>query len=268
MKNRKSVVVSGSSSGLGKALVLHYARLGYDIGHIARNPEKLKALSEEIQHSFNVRVVWRSADTSDAQAQIEALDSLVSELGEVDIFIANAGYFKRSKIGDLDFDLLKKMLMTNTFGTLCGIEYMLKRTDNQTSPLKIGVVATTTAFSKPPYHAYYAASKTGLVGGCNAIQKYLAVHNRSLTIIYPGYLDIERFKDRKLPFKINLHVAVRKIAKAIENGKREIIFDWRWKLISQFWKHLPLWAWRIIFKHYVSPHGDDHWQDKLWFSRY
>lgn len=264
----KSVIITGSSSGLGKSLAFYYASLGYNVGLIARNEEKLKSVSEEIQSTYKRKVVWKSADISDVEAQLKALDSICSELGEVDIFIANAGYFKRCKIGDMDFKLFYKILMTNTFGTLCGVEYMIKRTENQSVPLSIGVVATTTAFSKPPYHAYYSASKCGLVGGCHAIQKYLCTREQSLTLIFPGYLDIERFKDRRIPFKIDLDVAVKKVAEAIKNKKHEVVFDWRWRLIVFMWKHLPMCAWRLIFKHFISPSGDDNWQEKLPFSKY
>jgi short-subunit dehydrogenase len=264
----RSVIITGSSSGLGKALALHYAGLGYNLGLIARTEEKLKLLSDEIQNTYHRKVVWKCADISDIDTQIKALDSITEELGEVDVFIANAGHFRRCKIGDMDFELFKKILMTNTFGTICGVEYMIKRTENQTHPLSIGVIATTTAFSKPPYHAYYSASKCGLVGGCQAIQKYLATRNQTLTLIFPGYLDIERFKDRKIPFKIDLDIAVKKVVNAIENKKLEVIFDWRWKLIVFAWKHTPMWAWKLIFKYFISPSGEDNWQERLPFSRY
>lgn len=266
--NERSVIITGSSSGLGKALAVHYASLGYNIGLIARTEEKLRALCDEIRNAYGTKVAWRCADISDVQAQIAALGSIADELGEIDIFIANAGHFKRCRIGDMDFELFKKILMTNTFGTICGVEYMIKRTENQVRPLRIGVIATTTAFSKPPYHAYYSASKCGLVGGCHAIQKFLTTRDQTLTLIFPGYLDIERFKDRKIPFKIGLDVAVKKVVNAIERKKLEVVFDWRWKLIVFAWKHIPMWAWRIVYKRHISPYGDDNWQDRLPFSTY
>lgn len=264
----KSIIITGASSGLGKSLALYYASLGYNIGLIARKEERLQAVSKEIEDTYHKKAVWRATDISDVNLQLQALDSIMQELGEIDIFIANAGCFKRCKVGDMDFDLFKQILMTNTFGTMCGVEYMIKKTENQSTALRTGVIATTTAFSKPPYHSYYSASKCGLVGGCRAIQKYLCTRQQSLTIIFPGYLDIERFKDRKIPFKINLDVAVKKVAKALEHKQREIIFDWRWQSIVFAWKHTPMWAWKIIYKHYISPSGDDNWQERLPFSKY
>jgi short-subunit dehydrogenase len=264
----KLAIITGSSSGLGKSLALYYASQGYNLGLIARTEEKLKLLSDEIQNTYQRKVVWKCADIADVDAQIKALDSIIGELGEVDIFIANAGHFRRCKIGDMDFELFKKILMTNTFGTICGVEYMIKRTENQTNPLSIGVIATTTAFSRPPYHAYYSASKCGLVGGCQAIQRYLVTRDQSLTLIFPGYLDIERFKNRKIPFKIDLNVAVKKVAHAIKNKKHEVVFDWRWKLIVLVWKYTPMWVWKIVYKYYISPLGEDNWQEQLPFSKY
>jgi NAD(P)-dependent dehydrogenase (short-subunit alcohol dehydrogenase family) len=86
----RTVVITGGSSGIGRATAGHFARMGWQVGLIARNEEGLRLARQdvEIEHGTGCIAV---ADVSDSQALEEAAASIEHELGPIDVWVNNAG---------------------------------------------------------------------------------------------------------------------------------------------------------------------------------
>ena len=88
--NGKSVVVTGASSGMGKAIVERFAKEGANIIAVARRKERLEELAESLKDSGG-RVIPFVGDVSKEEAMNEAIDLAVKEFGRLDILVNNAG---------------------------------------------------------------------------------------------------------------------------------------------------------------------------------
>src|SRR4051812_24900099 len=85
------VVVTGASSGIGRATALELGTRGYRVGLIARRREPLDTLAAEILRQGGEAIV-ATADVGDRDALRDAVAAVVGELGPIDVMIANAGY--------------------------------------------------------------------------------------------------------------------------------------------------------------------------------
>lgn len=117
----KSIVVTGASSGMGKAIVELFVKEGANVVATARRKERLEALAQELE-GCSGKVVIAAGDVS-SQADIEAaIDTAVREFGKLDVLINNAGVMDdMSPIGDATNEKLEQVFAVNVFGPFYGM---------------------------------------------------------------------------------------------------------------------------------------------------
>ncbi len=106
---RKTVLITGCSSGFGRALCREFSENGYFVVATARNPASLK----ETPADMKVRL-----DVSDDNSIYEAMDIILKHTQKIDVLINNAGYSFRSAVEEIDVDKLKEMYDVNVLGTI------------------------------------------------------------------------------------------------------------------------------------------------------
>ena len=116
--NGKSVVVTGASSGMGKAIVELFAKEGANVIAVARRKERLEALAEALKDEAG-RVIPFSGDVSNEESISAAIDAAVSEFGRLDILVNNAGIMDdMSPIGDVKNEKIEQVFSVNVFGPM------------------------------------------------------------------------------------------------------------------------------------------------------
>ena len=111
--NGKSVVVTGASSGMGKAIVERFAKEGANIIAVARRRERLEELAEALKDSAG-SVIPFVGDVSKEETMNEAIDLAVKEFGRLDILVNNAGVMDdMSPIGDVKNEKMRFWIETN-----------------------------------------------------------------------------------------------------------------------------------------------------------
>lgn len=120
--NKKKVIITGASSGIGRELALLYGKEGHDLAITSRRKNVLEDIAKEIR-SFNAggKVILASLDVSESADNFKVLPKLAKELGGVDLFIANAGISTNSSFGQKSFEADKKVIDTNLIGLMAGI---------------------------------------------------------------------------------------------------------------------------------------------------
>lgn len=114
----KSVVVTGASSGMGKAIVELFAREGANIVAVARRKERLEELARSLEGCAG-RVLPCVGDMSLQETGDKAIDLAVSEFGKLDLLVNNAGIMDdMGPVGDIANEKLMQVFQVNTFGPM------------------------------------------------------------------------------------------------------------------------------------------------------
>lgn len=175
------VLITGASSGIGKALALEYARLGYDLVLVARNEDKLNEVKDLIGDSCRVEVC--SIDLT----SVSNCKKLYSMYRDVDILINNAGMGVFGEFSNSSLDKEIEMINTNVIAvnTLMKLYLndMVKRDSGQ-----ILNVASIAGFMPGPLMSTYYASKNYVVSLSEGVREELRKQrsNVRLSILCPG----------------------------------------------------------------------------------
>jgi len=115
----KIVLITGATSGFGKATAKLFAKKGNHLIITGRRADRLEKLTNKLIDKYNVRVLPLCFDVRDQKATLEAINTLPEKWKEIDVLINNAGLASGlSKIQDGDFDDWNKMIDTNIKGLL------------------------------------------------------------------------------------------------------------------------------------------------------
>lgn len=157
----KSAIITGGGRGLGKAVALILASEGVNIGITGRNEENLKMTVDEIQKlGVNAHYAVFSMDN---EIQVKAgLDSLVQQLGGVDILINNAGIGDFGSIEEMPTETWEQVIKTNLFGVYYAAKtvYAYMKEKGQGDIIN---VASTAGLKGGPNMSAYAASKAAVI---------------------------------------------------------------------------------------------------------
>ena len=190
-----NILVTGSSRGLGKAIVIEYAKHGYDV-IINYNNSKDKALElkDHIESNYKVKALVIGCDISKEGEIDNMIDEIYKEFGHLDILVNNA-----SIALDQDFELktkedFMKTLETNLVGTyLLSKKIGLKMKETKKGNI-INISSTNGLETTYPESIDYDASKAGIISLNHNLANYFAPYIRVNTIC-PGWINTDMNKD-------------------------------------------------------------------------
>ena len=160
--NGKSIVVTGASSGMGKAIVERFAKEGARIIAVARRKERLEELAEQLKDSGGT-VIPFVGDVSRQETVEAAIDLAVEKFGRLDVLINNAGIMDdMSPIGDVKNEKIDQVFAVNVYGPMYAMRKAVRVFLDQGDGGNIINVASFGAL-RTAAGAVYGASKAALV---------------------------------------------------------------------------------------------------------
>ncbi len=180
---KKLVVITGASSGFGKALALEFNKAGYPLLLLARRLEKLEELRLD-------NTICEKVDVTDKNSFEEAVRKAEEVYGKTDLIINNAGIMLLGNIENQDTNEWQKMLDVNVMGVMNGMQIVM----NDMKERNCGTIVNISSLAgvKPFVgHAAYCASKYGVVGLSEVARGELASSNVRVMRICPGAVDTE-----------------------------------------------------------------------------
>lgn len=169
-------VVTGASAGVGRATAIAFARAGYAVALIARQPERLREAAMEAQAAGG-RVAQFPADVADA-SRIDAIaDEIERTLGPIDVWINNAMATVFAPFEDMTAEEFARVTAVTYLGTVTGTRAALKRMKPRNAGT-IVQVGSALAYRSIPLQSAYCGAKAGVRGFTDSIRSEL-IHARS-----------------------------------------------------------------------------------------
>jgi len=187
--NNKISIITGASSGIGKALSYELAKQGYSIVLVARRKEKLEEISKDLLVKFNTDCLVVNADVSKEEDCKFFIDKTIDKFGQIDILINNAGISQRSMFADLQLDVIKKVMDVNYWGAVYTTKYALPHIVS--SKGSIVTVTSISGMSPLPARTGYCSSKYALHGFMDSLRIEHLKTGVHIMIAAPGYVESE-----------------------------------------------------------------------------
>jgi dehydrogenase/reductase SDR family protein 7B len=254
----KNALVTGASEGIGLATAKRFVELGANVWALARNRERLEALSAEL--GGPPRLVPVAADVSDGPAMEAVTGRILSELGVPDVIVANAGISLDARFENTTDEDLESVYQVNVFGLVRSIRPFLPAMKERGSGRIIFVSSVIGKRGIPNYTAY-SGSKFALHGMAEALRPELTRTGVKVGIVCPSSTESElrhrmkRIGPQQSDSRIRRHSAesvADAIVKMVRSGKREMVLSAEGKLMHWINRISPGLMDRILAKALVK----------------
>ncbi len=183
----KVALVTGASGGIGAAVALELAGLGFDIGvHYYSSREKAEAVAEDIE-ALGRNAVLLQADLADSAACAEIVEKCVQELGPIYVLVNNAGITRDTLLMRMEDDDFTSVIEANLnacfYMTRAVVPLLLKAKAG-----RIINIASVVGITGNAGQANYAASKAGIIGLSKSVAKEVAKRGITVNVVAPGYI--------------------------------------------------------------------------------
>lgn len=222
-KNELIAVITGASSGIGKAVAMALSENGYHVVLIARDKIKLNRVQDNIKANGNKASMY-SLDVSSHQAIKTCVNDIILKHKKIDVLFNNAGI---AGIGtsEIKLSLLENLMKINLLGAI----YLANAVSTHMKDRNNGYIFNLSSIAGYAKGAIfnlggYAASKFGLVGYSNALYEELLAHHVKVTVLSPSIVNTPILKDEKKFFPVEKFIQPEDIAKIVLDL---LNYDWR-----------------------------------------
>jgi len=231
------VLVTGASTGIGRASVVAFAREGAVVLAVARSKDKLEALAAELGGAS--RVIPLQADVADAAAMETLARTVLDRHGVPDVVVANAGLGMDARFTETTDEALRAVFEVNVFGVVRTIRPFLPGMVARGSG-RVLLMSSVVGKRGVPNYAAYSASKFALHGMADALRPELIGTGVTVGVICPSSTTTE-FEERKLregPPQVKVRVqkhtpesVARATVRMARSTRREVVLSPEGKLM-------------------------------------
>lgn len=180
----KNAIITGAGRGIGRATAIAFAKEGINVGLIGKTAENLEKVANELSE-YGVEVTMATADVSDNESVIAAVEHIKSELGPIDILINNAGIGKFGKFLELSPEEFKNIVDVNLMGVYYVTRAVLPEMIERESGDIINI-SSTAGQKGAPVTSAYSASKFGVLGLTESLMLEVRKHNIRVSALTPS----------------------------------------------------------------------------------
>lgn len=239
----KRILITGASSGIGRALAFEFGRRGAMLALAARNVGRLHQVADQIggpTSPASTLLIVGCDVTRDDQVR-DMVKDCMRRFGGVDILVNSAGTgvygaILRTSLGDF-----REVMEVNMFGALRCILEVVPSMKRQRKGHIVNILSMA-ALHGVPFLAAYSASKAALLAACQSLQAELAGDGISILNVHPNYTETDFFRNEKKvggarrpsgPFASPAAVA-RAVANGVESGKDHLVLSAEGKALRFF----------------------------------
>lgn len=259
----KVVIITGASSGIGKACAEEFARRGASVVLAARQYVTLCELTAGLEKRFNIKALAVQADVSREQECEQLIKQALTTFGKIDVLVNNAGLSMRALFNDVDLSVLKNLMDVNFWGTVYCTKYALPEI-LKTKGSIIGV-SSIAGYRGLPGRTGYSASKFAMNGFMESLRTELLKTGVHVMVACPGFttsnirvaaLASDGHAHGETSMEEGKMMTAEAVAAIIVDGiaarKRTLVMTAQGKLTVWMNKLLPALADTLVFKHFTK----------------
>lgn len=261
----KVVIITGASSGIGKALAFEFSRHGSLVVLAARNFEELQSIENSIR-SQGGKAVAVQCDVSKEEDCRVLVDKAMESFGRIDVMVNNAGISMRALFQDVELDVLRRLMDVNFWGTVYCTKYALPHLLH-THGSVVGVISIAGHIGMPA-RSGYSASKFAMHGFLKTLRVENLKTGLHVLIVSPGFTasnirktaltasgKMQGETPRDESKMMSAETVARKIYNAVKHRRRSLILTLvEGKLTVFFSKWLPGLVERASFRRLAREH--------------
>lgn len=253
----KVVVITGASSGIGKALAMLFAKKGSKVVIGARNHEKIREVAEQIKLAGG-QVAFVQTDVSIENDCKNLIMTAVNSFGTVDILINNAGISMRALFENTDLSVIKKLMAVNFWGTVYCTKYALPYLLEQKGSV-VGI-SSVAGIKGLPARTGYSASKFAMNGFMDSLRIENLKKGLHVLVAFPGFtasnirntaLAADGSMQGESPRDENKMMTAEEVSahiyRAIDKRKNKIILTSQGKLTNLLNKFFPNYLDKLVY---------------------
>jgi short-subunit dehydrogenase len=254
----KVVIVTGASSGIGKAIAKEYAQNGAKVVLAARNTEKLLRIKIDIEKSGG-KAVFVETDVSKKSDCENLIKQTVNKFGKIDILVNNAGISMRASFSKLKLEVLERVMNINFWGTVYCSKFALPYLLEQKGSI-IGI-SSISGVTPLPGRTGYVASKYAMDGFLNTLRIEYMKKGLHVLVVHPGFtasnirntaLNDEGKSQKETPRNESKMMPSEQVAKIVVRAtikrKRDLVLTMQGKMAVWVYKNFPRLADKLIYK--------------------
>lgn len=257
----KVVIITGASSGIGKALAYRYQSAGSKVVLAARSGDKLADIAKDLQAKGGQEPLTVVTDVTKKEDCFNLIEKTLAKFGRIDILINNAGISMRALLENSEVEVIERVMQVNFNGTL----YCTKAALNEVikSQGSIVNVSSIAGFRGLPGRTGYSASKFAIHGLMEALRTELLMKGVHVLVAAPGFtesnirktaLTKDGSQQGETPLKEDNLMSAEEVAdhiyKAVVKRKRTIVLTRQGKLTVFMNKYFPKFMDKAVYKHF------------------
>ena len=261
--NDKVVIITGASSGIGKALAIEFASRGANLVLGARQYVALCELTESLIKQYNIQAVAVQCDVSNEDDCSHLIKQTILTFNKVDVLVNNAGISMRALFKDADLKVLKTLMDVNFWGTVYCTKYALPHIQ-KTGGSIVGV-SSIAGYKGLPGRTGYSASKFAMNGFLDALRIENLKTGVHVLTAWPGFtasnirntaLAKDGTQQGESTLKEDKMMTAEEVAKVItdgvENRTRTLIMTRQGRLTVTLSKFFPAWLDKLVYKTFAK----------------
>lgn len=189
----KTVLITGTSKGIGLETALAFGRAGYKVFATMRNPDKASDFNQKFKNeSLDITIHKMDVD-SDASVK-QCFEDIIQKNGSIDVLVNNAGIERHGSIEEMSMDDFQAIMNTNYLGVLRSTKAVLPRMRKNKKGCIINIASVAGHISNSPLGGY-AASKHALEAISEALAQEVKPFNVKVVIVEPGIINTQMATD-------------------------------------------------------------------------